>query len=521
MPEPAALRALLSRAREARTAPDVKEVLGAVAELAAETAGMGFAVIDLHRPQWNDFETVAVAGPENVRRALLDTTTQWPFWTPKLAPQFTRGAVQHVAPGDGPGAELTGPWQAGEVLFAVMRRAGGDILGMLRAGAPEQGDRPTEPQLEALALCAEFATTAIEAVQTARAAAGTRAAIDGLAEAASRPPDRRLTGATVTDVCRQVQAGLGFGRVAVLAADRTGLLRPVATVGWEAHSPLLDHPWLSLTQLPLLFATAYQRHGCALLERADVLNLIDLRVPLPVGARNGEGPYAWNDHWLLVALADAAGRPTGVLWADEPIDRLLPDRAKLAALRAFAGQASAALALARHDEDPGSQDPLTGLPSRATLADRLRHALRRDQRSAGGVAVLFLDLDRFAAINDAHGPSVGDEILQRVAARLDDALRPSDTVARFGGDEFVAVCEDVGGVEEALEVAERIRVALAPPIATPNAGVIVTASIGVAVAGHSASEADALLQAADRAMYEAKAGGRDAARLASPGAGWT
>ena len=520
MPESGALRTLLARARDVRTSDDVASVLTEVADYAAHAAGMGFAVIDLHRPQWNDFETVAVAGADEIRTALLNTTTQWVFWAPKLAPQFSRGAVQHVAPGDGPGAALTGPWQAGEVLFAVMRGSGGDILGMLRAGAPVGGVRPTDSQLEALALSAEFATTAVEAVQTARAVAESRAAIDGLAETASRPPDRRATGATVNDVCRQVQAGLGFGRVAVLAAEGTGLLRPVATIGWEPHSALLDHPWLSLTQLPLLFASAYQRHGCALLDREDVITLLDLRVPLPVGRRNGEGPYAWNNHWLLVALADATGRPIGVLWADEPADRLLPDRERLAALRVFAGQAAAALALGSHDAAGTGQDALTSLPTRATLADRLRHALRRNQRSGGGGSGLLLDLERFAAINEPHGHSAGDQLRQRAAARIDDALRPSDTVARFGGEEFVVVCEDVGGTNEALEVAERLRVALAPPIAVEDANIVVTASIGVAVAGHTANEADALLQAADRAMYEAKASGRDSARLASPGAGW-
>ena len=155
MPESGALRTLLARARDVRTSDDVASVLTEVADYAAHAAGMGFAVIDLHRPQWNDFETVAVAGAEEIRTALLNTTTQWVFWAPKLAPQFSRGAVQHVAPGDGPGAALTGPWQAGEVLFAVMRGSGGDILGMLRAGAPVGGVRPTDSHLEALALRAE------------------------------------------------------------------------------------------------------------------------------------------------------------------------------------------------------------------------------------------------------------------------------------------------------------------------------------------------------------------------------
>ncbi|MEI2701956.1 MAG: GGDEF domain-containing protein [Baekduia sp.] len=520
LPDAASLRVLLTRARSARTADEAKAVLSDVAEYAAAKSLMGFAMIDVHRPQWDDFETVAIAGPEHVREALIDTTTQWSFWASKLHPRFRRGAVHHVGPGEKPGAELDGPWQPGEVLFCTLQRSGGDILGLLRAGAPLSGERPTDEQLEALALCAEFATTAIEAVLLNRAIAGSRAAFDGLAETASRAPDRRAAASSITDVCRQVQAGLGFGRVAVLAAEGTGLLRPVATVGWDEGSALLDHPWLSLAQLPLLFAGPYQRHGCALLERSDVVQLLDLRVPVPICRRNGDGPYAWRDHWLLVPLTDAAGRTIGILWPDEPADRLLPDRERLAALRVFAGQAAAALALSGHEGAATTQDILTGLPTRGTLADRLSHALRREQRSGTGVAVIFLDLDRFREINDAGGHSAGDALLQRIAARIDDTLRPSDTVARFGGDEFVIVCEDVGGTEQALEVAERLRAAIASPAEVEGRTMTVTASIGVAVAGQTATEADALLQAADRAMYEVKASGRDATRLASPGTSW-
>ena len=520
MPSPDLLRDLLVRARSARSTADVADVLRDVAEYAATATTMSFAVIDLHRPQWNDFETVAVYGSEELVTALLGTTTQWAFWAPKLAPEYARGSVQHVGPGGQPGVEVEGPWQASEVLFSPLRRPTGELAGILRIGSPIGGGRPTDAQLDILALCAEFAVIAIEAVDVARTVAGSRAAFDGLADIASRPPNSRHGTATVADVCRQVQSGLGFGRVSVFASEPTGILRPVSTIGWDESSALLDHPWLSLTQLPLLFANAHLQHGCALLEADAVRALLDLKVPLPVGRKNGDGPLAWKDHLLLLALADPEGRPVGVLWADEPSDRLLPGPEALAALRVFAGQAAAALALSRRQPQQLGADELTGLPTRETLADRLGHALRRNQRTETGVAVLFLDVDRFAQINQRLGHVAGDELLQRIAARLDDALRPSDTVARFGGDEFVAVCEDVGDGEQALEVAERLRVALAPPIPTSAGHVPVTVSIGVALAAPHSAEADALLQAADRAMYEAKAAGRDAARLASRDAEW-
>jgi diguanylate cyclase (GGDEF)-like protein len=134
--------------------------------------------------------------------------------------------------------------------------------------------------------------------------------------------------------------------------------------------------------------------------------------------------------------------------------------------------------------------------------------------------VLFIDLDNFKAANDSLGHTAGDDLLRVIAARIDEAVRPGDTVARFGGDEFVALCEDVKGPTEAMEIAERLRAILAEPIPMPERTAIITASIGVALPDRPDRSAEMLLQAADRAMYEAKAAGRDASRLGSPGAGW-
>jgi diguanylate cyclase (GGDEF)-like protein len=166
------------------------------------------------------------------------------------------------------------------------------------------------------------------------------------------------------------------------------------------------------------------------------------------------------------------------------------------------------------------QDALTGLATRTRLSDRLRHALQRVKRAETTVAVLFIDLDNFQHTNDTLGQPAGDELLRITAARIDEDLRPGDTVARFGGDEFVVLCEDVGSPADAMDVAERLRRLLSEPIPLATGVAQVTASIGVALPDRPDRSAEALLQAADRAMYEAKAAGRDAARLATPGAGW-
>jgi len=194
-------------------------------------------------------------------------------------------------------------------------------------------------------------------------------------------------------------------------------------------------------------------------------------------------------------------------------------------VRAADGTVTARVVVIRDDSDrvrieaeltrQALTDPLTGLPNRATLRDRLTQALARAARHPGLLAVLFVDLDRFKQVNDAFGHAAGDSVLRISAARMTRAVRPGDTVGRFGGDEFVVLCEDVPDVDEAARIAERLHAALNPPVRVADNDVTVTASIGVAVtavtagtAGTGTVEPDQLLHRADLAMYRAKAHGR-------------
>ena len=164
-------------------------------------------------------------------------------------------------------------------------------------------------------------------------------------------------------------------------------------------------------------------------------------------------------------------------------------------------------------------DPLTGLPNRVLLLDRLTHALARLDRHPSSVAVLFVDLDGFKQVNDSTGHGVGDQVLIAIAKRLRALQRATDTACRLGGDEFVVLCED-SGREQANRVAARIQAALTAPIdwvqvqsdpgqALQTTGhVRLTASIGIALTSQATSDpagaAHQLLAAADRAMYTAK-----------------
>lgn len=163
--------------------------------------------------------------------------------------------------------------------------------------------------------------------------------------------------------------------------------------------------------------------------------------------------------------------------------------------------------MSRKVEHLALHDPLTGLPNRVLLADRLDHALAREARNGGHCALFFLDLDFFKVVNDGLGHAAGDELLVSVARQLTGVLRSGDTLARFGGDEFALICEDVTE-EEVSAIGERISACLREPLRFGNREVIVTASIGVTL-NNPGDNAENMLRDADAAMYRAKAEGRD------------
>ena len=153
------------------------------------------------------------------------------------------------------------------------------------------------------------------------------------------------------------------------------------------------------------------------------------------------------------------------------------------------------------------RDPLTELPNRLLLKDRLAHALARLNRYRSVVAVLYVDLDRFKELNDTHGRDAGDEVLLQVARRILGAVRPEDTVARMDGDNFVILLEVTSDETDVLAIAERVARAVTPPISMDDTEVSVTVSIGVASTRRNI-DPDALLHDADAAMYRAKQRGR-------------
>jgi diguanylate cyclase (GGDEF)-like protein len=159
------------------------------------------------------------------------------------------------------------------------------------------------------------------------------------------------------------------------------------------------------------------------------------------------------------------------------------------------------------------RDPLTGLANRTAFWEVLEAmSTGRDEPRVG---VLYVDLDGFKGVNDAHGHRIGDLVLAEVAQRISAVLRPGDVVARLGGDEFAVLCPDLGDDESAVAIAQRVVVALQRPFLVADVAVAIGASVGIATAIPGDLGADELVDAADRALYQAKGEGRGRWHLGS------
>jgi diguanylate cyclase (GGDEF)-like protein len=229
------------------------------------------------------------------------------------------------------------------------------------------------------------------------------------------------------------------------------------------------------------------------------------------GGESELSPWEWVAEGLRVGMAAPVrenGEVAGSLGvaSRDPRRRFSQDDRR--ALGSLAEHATLALNQARALDDLAHQvfhDPLTGLANRALFIDRAKHALARVERTGLPVGVLVIDLDEFHAINDSIGHRLGDALLSEVGARLSGELRPTDTLARLGSDEFAVLLEDIHGREDAAQAAERLLEALTTPFDLGDRRVFLTASIGVAA---GVGDPETLLRNADLAMYRAKAQGR-------------
>lgn len=275
----------------------------------------------------------------------------------------------------------------------------------------------------------------------------------------------------------------------VAAATATGAIAAVAV--------LVAVQWLPLA-FPLLVAAAVRGRARGTLAAVGVGALVVVGI-----TAGGEGPFVAGDRVdglisLQALIASAALTLLG-------LGAALSERERVTvALRATARARDRAHAELRR---LALRDPLTGLPNRELLADRVKQALARTSRTGTPCGLVFVDVDRFKALNDAFGHARGDELLCALAPRIARAVRPSDTVARFGGDEFVVVCDGIEDTDALRALATRVLGAVGEPVRLTAGEMSVTASAGLALSGPGALTPEELISAADGAMYAAKRAG--------------
>jgi len=509
-PQPVSpLRGLLEVTRLVRAEEELPELLAAIARTISDSLGYETVVINLYRPAWDDFSVTTVHGSVVAHDALLGQVRPIAEWEGLLSETFERrgayvvpaGAydwddagysyVPAVEPGQGDAG-----WHPEDALFLPMRHSDGHLLGILSVDEPVSRRRPTDEELDVLVSVAEHAALAVQSAQDAGEAARHSLALEQLLDISSQLTAEPVADEILRDVCRGVRDALGFQHVAAQLIDPvTGQLEARAAVGWDLDGPALTSKFVFGDVEPLL-DPQFEVSGCFLLSNDEAEKRIATDGPAYESSHNGRGPRAWDRHWLLVPLHDGKGAVIGIIWADEPEDRLLPSAEKIQALRIFANQAAAAIVSAAHRRELrflADHDPLTRLLNRRAFVARLDAEVARALRYERSFGLVICDLDGFKVLNDQFGHPAGDEALQVFARILQDAVRKGDDAFRIGGDEFALVLAEAGE-QQARDVVKRITDAVAAR----------RASFGIASCPENARDAQSLFRLADEALYEAK-----------------
>jgi diguanylate cyclase (GGDEF)-like protein len=513
------LHSLLEITRAVRSGADVGSVLDAIARVVAETLGFHTVVLNVYRPEWDDFYVANVHGSAPVREALLGSVYDWDSWTPLLDKRFLRAGAYFIpndafdwsehsgtrfVPDGEPTVDGADGWHPNDELFVPLERSDGKIVGIMSFGEPHDGRRPDDEQLAVAVALASHAALALEAAQERTRFQRHQTGLQQLLRVSSQLPQTMSTEAMLTSVCEGISEALEFDKVLIqLLDEETGLLKPAAAAGWD-EDDVATTAVLELDLIARLFEPQFEVAGCYLVSRDEAEPRGGPTQLVYRSVMNGRGPHAWDHHWLVVPLFGAEGEVLGVLWADEPRTRLVPNEQVLQALRVFANHAMEALAVATQLEETrflANHDPLTRLLNRRALLQEL--SVAAEECEVKPLALVFLDVDNFKEINDNHGHATGDRVLARFATLLGELVRRDDRAFRVGGDEFALLL--CGATEqEARDVVARIAAAVEANI-DPLVRTL-DASFGVATS-RTHEDPEELLRIADEAMYQAKRSG--------------
>ena len=401
------LRGLLEVTKLVRSDEDLERLLGAIARTIAESLGFGTVVVNLYRPAWDDFKVSTVHGGDAAQEALIGDTRGWDVWAPLLNQRFNRRGAYFIPHGSfdwdsfAPNAyrpaieESSAPdaWHPEDALFVPLRHSDGHLLGVLAVDEPASGRMPTDDDLDVLVALGAHAALALQSAQEAADLARHRAQLEQLLQVSSQLTETFSIEAILQSVCDGIAAALGFQNTSIDLDDpATGGLRARASHGWELDQPSVSSV-MSLAELQTMMEPRWEVEGCFLVPSAEARGRLHEEHLHYQSVMNGAGPRAWNDHWLFVPLYTRSGELTGVIWADDPGDRLLPSATTLQALRMFANQATTALDSAAQFEEMrflADHDPLTRLFNRRAFNTRagsrgrplspLRPLLRADRR---------------------------------------------------------------------------------------------------------------------------------------------
>jgi diguanylate cyclase (GGDEF)-like protein len=519
------LRGLVEVTRLLRAREDLPALLEAVARTIGQSLEYRTVAVNLYRPAWDDFEVTTVHGSEEARTTLVGNVREGSEWATLLDERFERagayvlptGSIDWGALGTSytpQGERPADPdaWDPEDALFVPMRDQNGDLLGIISVDEPLDGRRPDDDKLEVLVAIADHAALALEESKEARDTTRHQRALEALLAVSSR-----ITGETSNDeilrrVCSGIRDALEFNNVcAALVDPDTGAVVPHATAGWQLDE-MRNRPHVSVAQIEPLLDDEFEREGCYLLTHEEARTRLATEVEVYPSQLNGRGPWAWNRHWLIVPLRDGDGALLGVIWVDNPCDRLIPSADRLQALRIFANDASAALVSGRHLGELrflADHDPLTRLLNRRAFVQRLDGEVARATRYGRSFGLVICDLDHFKQLNDRYGHAAGDTALVLFSSILSRALRKPDAAFRIGGDEFAMLLAEATD-EDARLVVVRVQEML-DEMSQSETGqpwlADMSASFGCASCPEDATDAQTLFRLADEALYEAKRAG--------------
>ena len=503
---------MFERTAQVRDAADLQEVLEDVCRAISELLGYRAVVINVYRPAFDDMHTSAAVGSEDSVRELVGKSSPRETWVPLLDERFARrGAyfvpadqfdwealgvhsyVPRLAPSDEPDA-----WRAEDALFVPLRDPKGLLIGVISVDEPESARRPNDDEIDALVAIASHAALALRMAQDTAHDVEHQRMLEGILEVSAQVAEADDPEEILQAVSDGIRDALGFETVVVELAARPDLpLVPRASSGWYGDERTSSA--MTLESLDPLLTDEFEIAGCYLVPTEVADERLGGQPANRQSELYGRGPNAWSHHWLIVPLDEPQGRRRGLIWVDEPRDRLLPTRARLQALRLFENQAVAAQQSAdqalklRHE---ATHDPLTGLLNRRAFRARLGREMARPDAE---FALILCDMDNLKRVNDTLGHEAGDLALKLLAEALRTGLRRDDAY-RLGGDEFAIVLPGAGE-RDAERVVQRLQQAVA--VAARDPIELIAASFGVA-AYETGESPDRMVARADAVLYAAK-----------------